>query len=148
MHIKQLRNNKGYSLQFCDMEEANALLEFIETYPDSSGDMKHLAYKMKSALSDKYANDVTKISMPLWFEDGSLLISALWIAYAYWDESDFGYRAQKAIEHDDKLYAERLQEAKDHQLETVNESLVNGEDELQLSDDDRKGLSDSNANNN
>lgn len=110
MEIYQLNNRKGYSLRFCDMEEANMFLKFIEDYPDSTGYLQRVARKMRSSLSDKHADDVNRYSIPLWFEDVPDLLDALWIAYAYWDQTDFGKRAENAIEHDDKLRTKRKSE--------------------------------------
>lgn len=117
MYIRNMKNRKGFSLQFCDEEELNVFLEFIESYPDSEGRMKRLAEKLRSGISDKYANEVTKYSIPLWFEDVPEVILSLWIAYTAWDSSDFGQRAEKAVEHDGKLYETRLKKVEEHNRE-------------------------------
>ena len=114
MYIRNMQNRKGFSLQFCDEEELNVFLEFIESYPDSEGRMKRLSEKLRSGISDKYANEVTKYSIPLWFEDVPEVILSLWIAYTAWDSSDFGQRAEKAVEHDDKLYETRSKKVEEH----------------------------------
>lgn len=117
MYIKNMKNRKGFSLQFCDEEELNVFLEFIESYPDLEGRMKRLAEKLRSGISDKYANEVTKYSIPLWFEDVPEVILSLWIAYTAWDSSEFGQRAEKAVEHDDKLYETRSKKVEEHNRE-------------------------------
>lgn len=117
MYIRNMQNRKGFSLQFCDEEELNVFLEFIESYPDSEGRMKRLAEKLRSGISDKYANEVINYSIPLWFEDVPEVILSLWIAYTVWDSSDFGQRAEKAVEHDDKLYETRSKKVEEHNRE-------------------------------
>lgn len=138
MYMRCMKSGRGYSLQFCDMEEANAILEFIATYPDSTGRMKHLSKYLRSNLSDKYANEVTKVSMPLWFEDVPDVITALWIAYASWDSSEQGQRFFVAIGHDDELYAKRMAEANKHTKQI--EKLISGA--LEKPDNENKSKSD------
>lgn len=141
MYIKNMQNRKGFSLQFCDMEELNVFLEFIETYPDPTGRMKILGKKLRFGVSDKYANEITKYSIPLWFEYVPDVMSALWIAYTFWDSSDFGQRAEKAVEHDEKLYDERSKKVEERNNMLTEEllSLMGDDDSSNDNDDFRDG---------
>lgn len=138
MYIRNMQNRKGFSLQFCDKEELNVFLEFIESYPDSEGGMKRLAERLRSGISDKYANDVTKYSIPLWFEDIPDVISSLWIAYTAWDSSDFGQRAEKAVEHDDKLYEIRSKKVEEHDREMDDQFMSMLTDDLNFTDSNKE----------
>lgn len=135
-----MRNNRGYSLRFCDDEELNVFLEFIETYPDepdTPGEMKHLAEKLRNSISDKYGNEVTPITIPLWFEDVPTVILSLWIAYVSWDQSEFGVRAEKARDHDDDLWEKRqkvLRKRQEEESKKLMETLMAGVEDTSSSD--------------
>lgn len=69
------------------------------------------------------------------------IMSALWIAYTFWDSSDFGQRAEKAVEHDEKLYNERSKKVEERGNMISEEllSLMGDDDSSNDNDDSRDG---------